>query len=82
MATTQRFFMASLQLAGLNRSMQITSPRKRGEARVQPPIRVFDQPVKGCDLLLRLVRDHYRGAPNSLIPLKDARHPKKLIFAA
>jgi hypothetical protein len=47
---------------------------------LQPPILVFDLPVKGCDLLLRLVRKPHLAASNFLILLKDTRHPKKLIF--
>jgi hypothetical protein len=46
----------------------------------QPPIPVFDLPVKGCDLLLRF-RSFIQLAPIGLILLKDTRHPKNLILA-
>jgi hypothetical protein len=58
---------------------QLTCAEAAG--RLQPPIPLFDLPVKGCDLLLRYVRDP-AGRPNGLIFLKDTRHSKKLIFGS
>src|SRR5258708_38821681 len=52
-ATTQRFFMASLQLAASMNHPEFGGPRGDWATDLQPPIPGFGLPVKGCDLLLR-----------------------------